>query len=497
MIPAGPHPGPKSWLVAVLWLALALAGMFSVFALNGRPLFYFDTAGYVAQGETALNQLGWRVDAPPAPSTPGQDGAAAPAADVAVKGTVDGSRSAVYALFAGLFARLGLLEGLIALNAAAVILSVWLMVRVVLRNTDPARSARFMAIPILAACLGSLPFFVAYLMPDLLAPVMILNLALLGVYGRRMRWPEVALALALASLAIVSHLSHLAIAILMLPVVVIAGAVLGHRRWWLLPVLVAAVLVVGFSEQLALRSAASAVAKSDVIIKPFITARLIQDGPGRDYLDRHCPDTGIPTCALAEALGRSDDPMRFTASHIVFQTNPELGSFRLLPPDQQVGVAQDQMHFFLEVLKEAPVQTTLAFAQNMMAQTLKFAVDMTIPTESQQQANADVRGSIFGPLILGRLAPADGWIGPLTQAQAALYAVSLVVLALLMVLPGRLTPQMRALALIVLAGILANALVCGGISQPATRYGARVIWLLPLMATLMAMLAGRADRGAP
>ena len=230
MIPAGPHPGPKSWLVAVLWLALALAGMFSVVALNGRPLFYFDTAGYVAQGETALNQLGWRAEAPPALSTPGQDGAAAPAADVAVKGTVDGSRSAVYALFAGLFARLGLLEGLIALNAAAVILSVWLMVRVVLRNTDPARSARFMAIPILAACLGSLPFFVAYLMPDLLAPVMILNLALLGVYGRRMRWPEVALALALASLAIVSHLSHLAIAILMLPVVVIAGAVLGHRR---------------------------------------------------------------------------------------------------------------------------------------------------------------------------------------------------------------------------------------------------------------------------
>ena len=73
MIPAGPHPGPKSWLVAVLWLALALAGMFSVFALNGRPLFYFDTAGYVAQGETALNQLGWRVDAPPAPCHSGLD----------------------------------------------------------------------------------------------------------------------------------------------------------------------------------------------------------------------------------------------------------------------------------------------------------------------------------------------------------------------------------------------------------------------------------------
>jgi hypothetical protein len=41
-------------------------------------------------------------------------------------------------------------------------------------------------------------------------------------------------------------------------------------------------------------------------------------------------------------------------------------------------------------------------------------------------------------------------------------------------------------------GILVNALVCGGISQPATRYGARVIWLLPMLATLLALAA--ADR---
>ena len=44
----------------------------------------------------------------------------------------------------------------------------------------------------------------------------------------------------------------------------------------------------------------------------------------------------------------------------------------------------------------------------------------------------------------------------------------------------------------VLLGVLANALVCGGISQPATRYGARVIWLLPLTATIMMIFARRA-----
>lgn len=493
------HGSARGFLV-LAWLVLAVAGMLSVLALNGRPLFYFDTAGYVTQGETALTQLGWKKPAatPVAPSDvtpdPAAPAPAAPVSDMAAKGTVDGSRSAPYALIAGLFSRLGVLEGLIALNVATVLLSVWLLVRVVLRMTDPVRTARFVALPILAACLGSLPFFIAFLMPDTLAPVMILNLALLGVYGRQMRRWEIALALAIASLAIVSHLSHLAIALLMLPVTMIAGAVLGHRRWWLLPLLVVAVLAVGYGERVALGAAASRVARSEVVIKPFLTARLIQDGPGRDYLGRHCPDTTIPTCVMAEALSHSDDPMRFTASNVVFQTSPELGSFRLLPPEQQTRVAQDQVHFFLEVLKEAPLQTTLAFIRNMLIQTVKFSVDMTIPTESQQQANADVRGSLFGPLTLGRLAPIDGWIGPLTLAHGVLYGGSLLVVLLLVALPGRISPQLRALALVVLAGILANALVCGGISQPATRYGARVIWLLPLMATMMAMVALRPYR---
>jgi len=490
---AADRPAVSRSLTGPIWIALAIAALLSVLVLNGRPLFYFDTGGYVAQGETALKSLGWR-DAAPMVSSTGQDSAATPAADVSVKGTVDGSRSAVYALFAGFFARLGALEGLIALNVIGVLLSVWLIARVVLRSQENLRIAPFVALPIIVACLGSLPFFVAYLMPDTLTPIMILNLGLLGVYARQMRWWEILLALAMASFAVVSHLSHLAIAVLMLPVVVIVGAVLGQRRWWLLPTLVAAVLAIGYSEQMALRAAASAVAKSDVIIKPFITARLIQDGPGRSYLARHCPDTAIATCALADALGKSDNPMRFTASHIVFQTSPELGSFRLLPPDQQVAVARDQVSFFLDVLKEAPFETTAAFVRNMLIQTTMFAVDMTVPTESQQTANADVRGALSGPLVLGRLAPDDGWIKALTIGQGLVYGASLLVILLLVLLPGRISPQLRALALVVLAGILANALVCGGISQPASRYGARVIWLLPLMATLMTMVALRPYR---
>jgi hypothetical protein len=41
-----------------------------------------------------------------------------------------------------------------------------------------------------------------------------------------------------------------------------------------------------------------------------------------------------------------------------------------------------------------------------------------------------------------------------------------------------------ALALFVLAAVLGNALICGGLSAPHPRYGARIMWLLPVAALL-------------
>jgi hypothetical protein len=41
-----------------------------------------------------------------------------------------------------------------------------------------------------------------------------------------------------------------------------------------------------------------------------------------------------------------------------------------------------------------------------------------------------------------------------------------------------------ALALFLLAAVLGNALICGGLSGPHPRYGARIMWLLPVAALL-------------
>ncbi|MCU9849590.1 hypothetical protein OEZ60_16440 [Defluviimonas sp. WL0024] len=492
---------PTSIGRAVLWIAVALLACLSVLMINGKPLFYFDTMGYVSQGHSALFHIGFpgkspihREEVTEVATGKGPD----ITAEIEADHTVDGSRSTVYSLFAGTLARLGALEGLIALNVAAIFLAVWLPMRIAVRHWGlhiPLSQA--VALPIIVASFGSLPFYAAYLMPDTFAPVLILAVATLTVFARVMLVWEILLVLALGSLATVSHLSHLGLATLMAPAAVLVSLIMSRRQWWLPPALVLVIVGMGYAEQSVLRSAARSLSESEVVIKPYITARIIQDGPGMRYLDANCPDEAIPTCVLHEALMHSDDPMRLTASHIVFAQSEELGSLRRLSPEDQALVSDDQIAFFFRVFRNDPFGIIKALAHNVLAQTISVSVDMTLPTKSIVEVNAPVSGLLSGAFEHGRITADPGWLRIVAPLHAVFYALSLAVILILMIVPRRVPGEVKALTVMVLVGILANAMVCGGISQPATRYGARVIWLLPLMATVLMIFARRARRFDP
>ncbi|MCB2117083.1 MAG: hypothetical protein KDE00_12490, partial [Rhodobacteraceae bacterium] len=455
----------------------------------------------ISQGHTALRQLGWGGESPlsernakwQAAQGTGVAGEAPPdTAEIEADHTVDGSRSTVYALIAGTLARLQALEGLVLLNVVIVFAAVWLAMRVAMRRWGlPVPLSQAIAMPIIAACFGSLPFFVAYLMPDTFAPVLLLVVATLTVFGRYMTPLEIVFAIVLGTFAVVAHLSHLAIGLLLIPVSAVVSIALDRHRWWLAPAMFAIIVGMGFAEQSMLRTAAKSVSGSEVVIKPYITARLIQDGPGLKYLETHCPDAAIASCKLYEALQWSDDPYRITATHIVFETSPRLGSFRLMTPEDQRAVADDQIPFFFEVLKDQPVATVMAFAKNMFIQSGWIGVDLTLTTDKILAEHEGVTGLGLSSFSHGRLTQDRGWYQPVTIWHGTLYLVSLSVILGLILLPRRVPGEVKAFALMVLFGLLVNALVCGGISQPSTRYGARVVWLLPMIAVFMMMFAVR------
>lgn len=499
--PAPVSPAPQRRAVGLIWLALALVACLSVTILNGRPLFYYDTRGYIDQGTTGLTHLRLipRNEVHQAPITQSQREAGDVAAPVTGNRTVDGSRSASYALLAALLAHLHALWTIPLVNAMLTMLAVWLPMRVAQRIYAPDYSvAVLVALPVIAACAGSLPFYVAFLMPDIFSPIMVLMIATLTVFGRQMTAGERMLALVLGTLAIVSHLSHLAIGAVLLPLSVLVSLGMSRRRWWLPPLLVAVIIGMGYTEKIALRLAAEKVSHSEVILKPFLTARLIQDGPGLDYLTRHCPDAAIATCPLLAALQLSTDPMRLTASHIIFETSATLGSFRLMSSDNQDIVARNQFKFFRDVLLDDPVGVTYAVVRNTLIQARMFSVDMTLQTDKMVDLARDTASNSTQILQHGRLTRAIGWLAPATALQTGAYMLAFLSIIVLGLLPHRVPGPIRLLVLMLLAGLLANALICGAVSQPATRYGARVSWLLPLAAVILAMFSKRnaVGRGA-
>ncbi|WP_171133186.1 MULTISPECIES: hypothetical protein [unclassified Ruegeria] len=464
-----------------LWLLAALVMSLSVYVLNGGLLYYFDTAGYMIQGLNTLEILNLL----PAQAAAGEGGGGG-GAQVDTGNTVNGSRSLFYGLIVAGLTSFARLELIMVLGFATIFASVWLLLRVVQRADQVALSPIAVAgASVFVACFGALPFYLAYVMPDILAPVLILVIALLAGYANRMNVWELALALVLGFAAVLSHPSHLAIAGLSIPVVAVIAAFVQRRSFWIAPALIGVLVLGAVAERQVFKSQVTERTGSAVVYNPYITARLIQDGPAYAYLADHCPDAAIATCALYEALQNSDDPMRLTASHIIFEKTEQLGSLRHLDDQAQKAIGDEQYRFFFSVLINRPVHTIGALLGNTLEQASHFGVYQTIPNDNARRNVLESAKIPDDTFIDGRLRRDQGWNNPVYVFQTALYAVSLVVILALLIKPSPVSGRMKAVAAMLVLGILINAFVCGGLSQPAARYGARVIWLLPLMAVIL------------
>ena len=85
----------------------------------------------------------------------------------------------------------------------------------------------------------------------------------------------------------------------------------------------------------------------------------------------------------------------------------------------------------------------------------------------------------------------------LNRVHVPVALLSFVLLPLLL-LAGRKRPELGPLTMLaatVLLALLVNAVVCGALSNPHNRYGARLIWLAPLVITLVLRGAGRENQG--
>jgi hypothetical protein len=354
----------------------------------------------------------------------------------------------------------------------------WLAQRV-LRGT--ATAGLHMAVSAATALLTTAPFTAALLMPDVMAPAVLLGLLLLAFARDALgRAEAVALGL-LAAVGIAAHLSHLPLAASVAAIALLLTRRLAPALCAAAPILGAVLILLGTNLWGHGRAALSPHGAT------FALARLQADGPAAAVIRARCPESGWYLCAFADRLPMDSDTF-------------------LWSPDSPVNRAPDGTPRFLggallseeagEIVGVTLRTHTVEVAGNMLRNTLTQLGTATAgDTLVADHLAAAVRPRIAEGFPPRELAAYDAALQPrgLLPAAAAPFlwphAPVLLLgaaLALLAWWRAARSRDLRRLGLVVgvLVGVSANAFATGALSKPHLRYEARILWLMPVIAAL-------------
>ena len=208
--------------------------------------------------------------------------------------------------------------------------------------------------------------------------------------------------------------------------------------------------------------------------------RMLQDGIVKKYLDEHCPNPALRLCAYKNQLPNDAD-VWFWGSKLF----DSLGRF--------AGLGKEMEKIAVDSLVEYPIlqAETAAIAagkQLIAVHTGEGVVHWTWHTYFIIQD--------FAPQLLPAMWAARQQRGGIsfTAINALQYPIALLSIALLPVLlllarQNKVPPDIAELAAWVSVTLLANAFICGALSNPHDRYGARVVWLATFAVAIAAIRA--------
>ncbi len=328
---------------------------------------------------------------------------------------------------------------------------------------------RHLGLCLVLAVATAAPWFASTLMPDALTPIAALGLATtLGTLPRRVH----ILVTVITAIATAAHLSHLLLAGAM-----IAALTLLRRRipWHPLASLVAALVFL---------LASNWIGHGRAVLSPygsvFALARLIADGPARDYLGQSCPQSGLILCPWRNQLTNDSDQFLWDANSPFWSDPAPLPKFAAEASQIVSGTIRT---YPLRVLRDAYRNTAHELVRVDLGDTLvpDYLADSVRPRLQRWYPPAELHRADQSRQLHGTLAPLATRLNPLHRATlaVAIFATAIILIR------GLRTASTRAdLAAILLIGIAANAFAGGALSTVHDRYEARLIWLILLPSLL-------------
>ena len=435
------------WLAAC---AVMMAMLLAPAIWNGFPLLQYDTGGYLAR---------W------------------------FEGYLVPSRPAAYGLLLVAGVRFGFWPIVVG-QAGATLWVLWLMLR------DLGLAQR--PWPLLAAVTGlsaftALPWLASMLLTDVFVGLAVIALHLI-IFGRTVGRVERAALIALVAFSAAIHSATLALFVAL----TLCGYVLA-LRW---PNHVPRARMRGAASAVVLgvviTLTANYIVSSRVAFPPggygILFGRMLQDGIVDRYLRDHCPDPGLRLCKYRNTLPRDADVFlwggglfnqlgRFNGLGDEMKTIV-LGSLRAYPLRQATAALSAGARQLVKVETGQGVIRDIWHTKAIMQRYTPQVMPAALAARQQRE------GIVFTALNF-------------VHVPAALLAVLL--LPVMMFVSGRqaVPRPVTLLATSVALAVLANAAICGVLSNPHHRYGSRLIWLAPLtllLAPLSLRDAGRSRR---
>lgn len=496
-------------VIACAALVLCLTALW-----NGQPFLYPDTPTYLRGAETVVARIvGPKVFKPWLSTAPSASAVAAPAAGGGDPGPAAAAASppnksltsiedkivlAGRSVFYGFLVYLGHLAGGMWLTIAAQGLAMAYVLHLLMARLWGLPAGQVLAVVTGLSLLTPLGVYTGLLMPDVFASLTILIVGLLAVYGPRLTAASWWILCALLLYGLTAHASHVALAATLVLVLVALRALspawrgVGLRR--VLSVMLACIALAVAAEWAFGLAVKKAVGQPPLRL-PHVMARLIDMGPGTDYLRRQCPEARFAACAwLANYPTRWDD--------FLFSTDPSKGAFALADADTKRRLAGEQLRFAAAVLRHDPVGVVGGVGADVVRQLFTFRVDIFgYRDQDLVKYLGRVPDAVYQQMERSRGARNTRYNEALSLAS---YAGVLAALAVGAWLWRRrrtgATPPAHAVmpvqdfqrfAALVIAGVIANAVVCATLASTLDRFQARVVWLLPFVAVAALLLAAR------
>jgi len=370
----------------------------------------------------------------------------------------------------------------IALNALLTSWVLWLVVRSVVARRSVST---FLILTALLSLFTSVSWYVSLLMPDIYGPLLYLSIYLLIFSRETLSRREFWVLSALAAWATTTHATHLMLAVGLCAVLALLlllhwPPIAGRGRAF---AQLAALIALAAAAQMALHAYLYGDPSLNGHHPPYLMARIIADGPGATYLQQHCSAPGTPgldwaICADVSRLPDNDDDFLWAAG----------GVWQGADRSTQKRLLAEEMPLVLDTLRTYPRRQAARSFANFTQQLDDFGVNDFDNNDWMQQALLQVipsSAAAYPRTLQARsIVPSDFFT---TLQRWVIDAWGLALVPLLLWLRRHRRSALLGLVAIVVPILLANAFVTAVLSSSDSRYQARVIWLIPLVAGLAAL----------